>query len=321
MGSNAVKISTISYVLSIGVTAALLPACGGSQPPIQDPGVAPQGSAARADARLDSSKAVIYVANYYLDRKGGAVWMYRETTGKKVGRITDQVNAPYGVYVGQNGTLYVANRFTNAVTAYPRGSRSPSSTWSQDLDSPVNLIVDSKGDLFVSNSGNGTVVEYLSGSTAAHEVLQTAGIDAEGIDFDTQGDLYVVYTTGSCSTCGSIEEFAAGSTHGKDLGMVLDEPEGLIVDNSGNILVVESGANRLDLFPPGATKPSRELSGVTGQFLKELAIDANENELYVSSSSQILRSAYPFPKNGGLGTWYVLAYYVQGIALSNGQTF
>ncbi|MGC2407064.1 MAG: hypothetical protein WA431_11710 [Candidatus Cybelea sp.] len=100
----------------------------------------------------------------------------------------------------------------------------------------------------MSNQHGGTVVDYLSGSTNAYRVLQTSGAEADGVDFDSQGNLYVAYRT-SDRKRHSIEEFAPGSTHGKVLGMTLNEPQGLIVDNRGNILVVARAQT------PGARDP------------------------------------------------------------------
>jgi hypothetical protein len=88
----------------------------------------------------------------------------------------------------------------------------------------------------VSNQQGGTVVEYASGSTNAYKVLQTPGVEADGMDFDVRGNLYVAYRTNDRKRHGSIEEFASGSTQGKVLGRTLNEPQGLIVENSGNIL-------------------------------------------------------------------------------------
>lgn len=148
---------------------------------------------------LSLSAAVMLLAGcvqariYVADQGYSKVLIFSESDGKQIGSITDGVNHPYGLYVDRQGNLYVANEGNNTVTAYPPGSRSPSITWSQDLDNPHYPVVDAKGDLFVSNQGNGTVVEYLSGNASTYQVLQTAGAQTDGLDFDSQGNLYVAY--------------------------------------------------------------------------------------------------------------------------------
>lgn len=126
-------------------------------------------------------------------------------------------------------------------------------------------IVDSGGNLWVSNANNGTVVEYPKGSSRAFQVLQIGAspapaVEADGMDFDTQGNLYVAYRTSYCCPGGSIEEFTPGSTQGTILGMSLNEPQGVIVDKNGNIIVAETGTDphvdRVDFFPPETTTPT-----------------------------------------------------------------
>jgi len=259
---------------------------------------------------------------YLAAQDASEILIYPETGGQMVGEITAGVDFPYGLYVDKDGTLYVANEGNNTVTAYAAGSTKPSKTWSQDLQDPHYPIVDGSGDLFVSNRIGGTVVEYLSGSTNAHQVLHTAGAEADGMDFDSQGNLYVAYRMSDRKRHGSIEEFAAGSTQGKLLKMTLNEPQGLIVDNSGNILVVATGgADRVEVFQPGHKRRSREIPAPNGT-LTQLAIEADESELFVSDlSGAVLTIAYPFPSSGTLGQLLQSSYLIQGIALSNGQTF
>ncbi|HEY1868654.1 MAG TPA: hypothetical protein VGG70_10200, partial [Candidatus Cybelea sp.] len=164
--------------------------------------------------------------------------------------ITSGVSNPWGLYVDKNGTLYVANQ-TGSVTVYPAGSLYPSATYTQNLDRPLYPIADQYGDLFVGNAGtSGTVVEYLAGSTSTYRVLQTPGTEVDGMDFDQQGNLYVAYRNGF--TGGSVEEFAPGSTQGQILGMTIRQPQGLIVDAEGNIVVSLSAEKAVVLFRPGA---------------------------------------------------------------------
>ena len=307
-----------------------LSGCGQSQPAIQSPNGAPQATPfASSDVAAPSAGWLSAVARtpktsepiIYVSHDGVA--LYPETGGKKaVGRIAEGVDGAYGLYVDQNGTLYVANAGDRTVTAYPAGSKSYSMKWSQDLGGPLYPIVDSKGDLFVSNSGNGTVVEYLTGSTNAYQVLQTPGVEADGMDFDAEGDLYVAYRTGDCSTCGGIEEFPAKSTQGQILGMVLNQPQGLIVDSNNDILVVETGTtDRIDLFEPGEQTPSQEVPAPSRYVFVQLAIEANETELFVSANEgAVFMTAYPFPTSPTLDN-LISIHKIQGIALSNGQTF
>jgi DNA-binding beta-propeller fold protein YncE len=99
--------------------------------------------------------------------------------------------------------------------------------------------------------------------------------------------------------------------------MQLDQPQGLQVDHSGNILVVETGGKQVvDIFPPGSQSPSQVVQaafGVTQVVLRE----AGDN-MYVSNfaNDNVYISHYPpgelqLKIDTGLNG-------VQGMALSNG---
>ena len=275
---------------------------------------------AYASPEAKNGKPVIYVA----EQSASAVMIYPEAGGQPIGEITDGVNGPYGLYVDKSGTLYVANEDGDTVTAYPAGSTVPSMTWSEDLNNPHYPIVNASGDLFVSNQGNGTVVEYRPGSSSAYQVLQTQGTQADGMDFDQQGNLYVAFRTNDARGKGGIEEFAPGTSQGEVLRMKLNEPQGLIVNNSGKIAVVETGkAHRVNVFL-NSTKERAflKIPAPPGETLTQLAIEGSETELFASAlDGSIFTIAYPLQASEEWNMLLQAQPVVQGIALSNGQTF
>jgi len=264
----------------------------------------------------------------YVADDGGEVYIYPESgyNQSPIGMITSGINGTWGLYVDQNGNLYAANTGNNTVTVYPPGSIDPSATYSQDLNRPLYPIVDGSGNLWVSNANNGTVVEYRAGSTNPYQVLQTLGVEADGMDFDQQGNLYVAYRT--TDGVDSIEKFIPGSTQGQTLGMTLNQPQGVIVDRRGNVLAVETGGptkRRIDdvlVFSPGANTPKFTLKLPKGAVPNQLAITADESLLFVASwtNGAVYVTGYPLRKRS---SWTVLddVQGAYGIALSNGQVF
>jgi hypothetical protein len=236
----------------------------------------------------------------------------------QVGAITDGIDTPYGLWDDANQALYVANQGNNTVTEYEYGATSPSRTYSLRLRRPLYPIVDNNGDLFVSNGRGGAVVEYILGTTKVR-VLHTPGNEADGMAFDRQGNLYVAYRIGHNGS-GSIEEFAPGGTQGQILGMTLDQPQGVIVDNSGDIVTVETGkANRIDVFPPGSQTPSLEEPMPYSNTPTELAIQSNEEYLYVSSTRTgiVYGATYPLPSD--LFVKDETSATIQGVTITNNQ--
>jgi hypothetical protein len=76
--------------------------------------------------------------------------------------------------------------------------------------------------------------------------------------------------------------------------MTVGQPQGLLVDRAGNIIVVESVADRIDVFPLGATTPSVSvtISGIGN--LAELAMRNSETRLWVCSEGGYVY-AMPYP--------------------------
>ncbi len=264
---------------------------------------------------------LVYVA------AGNAIAIFPEKGQHKtpLGEITTGVSSAYGVCFDREGDLYVANQYGNTVTMYPPGTTSPSRTYSGSLSRPLYPLVDSYGRLWVSNANNGTVVEFSRDGSHVKQVLQTPGYEADGMDFDSKGDLFVAYRT-SPKAQGSIEEFPAGSKTGTILGMTLNQPQSVIVMPTGTILAVETGGtNRIDVFPPGYTSPVLEVG--THQVPTQLAVTAAYNSVYVSSFSNdsVYITPYPLETHGDPNQLHVKIDekygIVQGIALSNGQVF
>lgn len=241
----------------------------------------------------------------------------------QVGTITAGIDGPYGLWFDRGAQeLYVANQVNNTVTVYSHGSIQPTRTYTQDLNRPLYPIVDSHGELYVGNANDGTVAEYLAGSTNVHQVLQTPGVEADGMALDKHEDLYVAYRTSPVGQ-GSIVEFAPGSTQGQIIGMTLDQPQGVIVDTSGNVVATETGStNRIDVFPPGSKTASLEVPMPVGSVATELVIDCQEESLYVSGlySGIVFGVNYPLPGQS-LFVKDKVSAIIQGVTIDYNQNF
>jgi DNA-binding beta-propeller fold protein YncE len=249
------------------------------------------------------------------------IFPFRGQRGPQVGTITAGIDGPYGLWFDRRAQeLYVANQVNNTVTVYSHGSVQPSRTYSQDLSRPLYPIVDSHGELYVGNANNGTVVEYLAGSTNVYQVLQTPGGEADGMALDKHENLYVAYRN---SGQGSIVEYAPGSTQGQIIGMTLDQPQGVVVDPKGNVVATETGStNRIDVFPPGSTTESLEVPMPSGSVATELAIDCQENALFVSGlySGIVFGANYPLPGQS-LFVKDTVSAIIQGTTIDYNQNF
>jgi hypothetical protein len=252
------------------------------------------------------SQALIYVAAY------NQILIFPEQGSNQhaIGSITDGVSGAYGLYVDGNGNLYVANSTT--ITAYHPNSLHPFIAY-KDPASPLYVAKDYAGHIYGANR-NGTVTEFLPSRTAGFRTYKTPGVEADGINIDVSGNMYVAYR--DSSGAGSIKKFQPNSQNGHILGMKLVEPQGLQLDKAGNILVVETGSKQvIDVFPPGKRTPSEVVQA--GDGVTQVVLQEANNALYVSNfrTNDVYVSAYPrgqFEVKDATGTGGV-----QGMALSN----
>lgn len=331
--------------LWLTVAAAFLTGCAGQgQPPQQYPSQvssvsqvpAPEGTALprvrvgpvlpgwlSPEAQKPKSDKLLYVAA----ETANDVLIYPETSfnHSPIGMISSGVSSPYGLYVDQSENLYVVNDGGPSVAVYAPGSTSASTTYSQGLTRPLYVIADQNGDVFVSNASRGcttTVVEYQPGSQQPYLTYPIPGPEADGIDFDQQGNLYVAYRSCTKHRVGSIVRFAPGSTQGQSLRIRARQPQGLIVDNKGNILLTETDKwATVDFIRPGKRYPEFRLKLPDDEPV-ELAMTADQSKLFVSSySGYVYETRYPIKANSSWTQVDQVGGTPQGIALSNGQTF
>jgi DNA-binding beta-propeller fold protein YncE len=265
-----------------------------------------------------AGKAYLYIAdqsNNQID-----IFPLHGNNQPQVGTITAGIDFPYGLWFDRGAQeLYVANQIGNTVTVYSHGSTQLARTYSQELNRPLYPIVDRQGELYVGNANGGFVTEYLAGSTNVYQVLQTPGVEVDGLALDKQENLYVAYR-GSDGQ-GSIEKFAPGSTQGQVIGMALDEPQGVVVVPRGNIVATETGpTNRIDLFHPGSQTASLEIPMPSGGVATELALDCNEEILYVSSFNNGTAYGVNYPLPGqSLFVKDQVSPVIQGVTIDNNQ--
>ncbi len=298
----------LSFIFAVAIGIAYA-GCGGPQqigqrafPQLQEgaastplPGGAASHRASRPLPRnAQSGKPLLYAG----DDDSNAVDIFPLTgpNQKQVGSISSGIRGPWGLSLDANDSLYVANSGNGTVTVYPYGSSSPSMTYSKGVHEPLYALADSAGHVFVSgrdpaNRNRGHVFEYNAGTNApiAHTQL---GSEDDGMAEDGKGNLYVAFrrTGPNCS----IAEFGPGLSSKRLLGMTIDQPQGLLVDSAGNIVVAESADGDIKVFPPGATTPSVTVTVSGIGHLAQLAMQNSETTLWVSSEGGYVYSM-PYP--------------------------
>ena len=192
-----------------------------------------------------------------------------------------ELNQPAGLTIDSAGNIYIADTFNNAIrmvdtsgiihTVAGNGKEGYSgdggAATSAELDRPRGMFVDVSGNLFIADTNNRAIREIVSGiinTIAGNGQLGCAGDGSAATAASignprdvlvANGTLYI--SNGGCDqiravtlSSGIITTFA-GTNLGYDgegnppLAAKFSTPTGLGLDPSGNLLVVDSGNNRV----------------------------------------------------------------------------
>lgn len=218
------------------------------------------------------------------------------SSGKVKGQITSGLYNPERLFVDSQGSVYATNigyngSSKNSITGYKKGQTTPFITITDGVNRPTGLTVDAAGTIYCANVGNNTITVYPKGHTTPS---LTIDFFAEYLATDSKDNLYASGST--------VDEFAPGSTQGKNLG--LPGGNAIEVDHSGNIILVNGG--NIDYYPPGSTNPSKSVP-VTGGSAFSLSLSGNNKTLYASidtSAGPFVVESVAYPNGSTLTTKY-----------------
>ena len=181
-----------------------------------------------------------------------------------------QFRRPEAVVAGNNGgTIYVADTGNNRI----QWSQDGGATWavfSSGITVAQGLALDRDGNLYVSDARDNWVVRYPGGVPGAPIRLATSGSGAgqvrnpNGLAIDCRMNLYIADTgnnrilrieTADAAMIPNAGTVVAGSGAGLNPAQVT-APQGVAVDNAGDLYVADTGNDRVLLIPsapaPGA---------------------------------------------------------------------
>ncbi len=246
-------------------------------------GLAPSAAAKRTRAGRLAPDAKLKNVLYVADQSAATIEIYKQkgSNQQPIGSITEGVSGADGLFVDSKGKLYVCNFGNGTVTVYPRGATSPSETLT-GAGSPIDVVTAPNGTVYVANfnSGtDGTVLEYPKGQTTPSKTIVTFGSGSfpEGLALDSSGNLYVAFN----SSDGEVMEFGPGSPGGKNLGIHVGYVGGLTIDHANDLLLDDQNLPGVDVFPPGSTTPSEQITGF--QLAFDVALNHTNTKLWVSS--------------------------------------
>ncbi len=196
--------------------------------------------------------------------------------GNGQGNGIDQFYDPYGLYVDDDQTLYVADRWNHRIVQWKSGSTSGEvvaggngqGRGAHQLSGPYDVIVDKERDsLIICDNGNQRVVRWLRRNGTRGETI-ISNILCRGLTIDENGSLYVTdvekhevtrYRRGESE--GTV--VAGGNERGNGLDQ-LSVPTYVFVDRDHSVYVSDWRNHRVMKWLEGA-KQGTVVAGGQGQ--------------------------------------------------------
>ncbi len=298
--------STSSARFFVPLVVAFFTGCGGSPLPGGLPTSAPQQARSLPNLRFSHLPAnVAYASDYVND----LVLIYNQA-GKHepVGQISEGLDYPEGLAVDNAGTLYVTNGSNSTVTVYPRGKMKPVRTLS-GATAPESIAVGTDGTVYVGTICSACpqkVMVYSPGATTPSYSIRDSKIEqTTGLALDAANNLYVGYTSAT-GYAGRISEYPPGSRGpGTQLPMSFSWTHGMVFDAKGDLVVVDSKAQAVEVFKHTKKSPHWSPSG-------EFTVPGNPwycgfnragDQLYISQNREDNEAdIYSYPAGKLLGT-------------------
>jgi sugar lactone lactonase YvrE len=281
---------------------------------------------------MDSSGNV-YVADYYnnMIRKITPAGVVTTLAGSgQVGYVDGRgaaasFNYPNSVAVDSSGNVYVAdekNREVRKIT--PDGvvkTVAGSGTGSMNgpgnaasFASPSGVTVDSSGNVYVADSGNNLIrkiapdgmVETLAGSgTPGHDDGRGTSAsfnNPNSVAVDSSGNVYVSDNTSNLirkiTPDGVVRTLAGtgkrGQTDGPGAAASFSAPEGIAVDSSGDVYVLEFGSSAVRKITPAGVVTTLGARGQKGhEEGRGIAVDSAGNVYVADLGANMIRKIAP----------------------------
>jgi sugar lactone lactonase YvrE len=230
---------------------------------------------------------------------------------------------PIGVAVDSSGSVFVADKFNNAIRKIDRSGNVSTVAKITDLSNgvsrPLGVTVDSSGNVFYTTAGFVCAIFKLSdtggistfaghagtcGAIASPATASTAYFfQPTSLTFDSSGNLFVAdtgnTTISKITSAGVVTNFAGARPYGGADGTVTDSrfsfPEGVAVDSSGNVFVADTLNGKIRKVTPTGVVSTFAGSnygfvngiGTTASFTipKAIAVDSTNGNVFVADSN------------------------------------
>jgi hypothetical protein len=214
---------------------------------------------------------------------------------------------PDAVAVGPNGDVIVADEITYVVSVFGPNAISPKYAF-QSSGPPIDVAVGPHGDIYLSlyegTGAPGYIAVYKPGAKQPYATISSQQLQLfYFMTLDRAGNLYAdgLASSNGDQGPGIVGMVKAGTTTVRLLPMQVGFPGGVALDRRGNLLICDQLPDGhlgsvLDVFAPGASKPSRSFTiGPNGADVLTFALAAGGDGLFTADVTNGASEVYSYP--------------------------
>jgi sugar lactone lactonase YvrE len=193
------------------------------------------------DVVFDSSGNA-YVLNLGSTPGTGSVYKYN-SSGVYQSTILSGLNYALGITIDASNNIYIADQGAVTVKKYNTSGALLLSLPTTNLSTPLGVAVDASGNIYVLNNGGPNVTKYNSAGTYLSTFL-SGFTSPQSITIDGAGNFYI----GDNSPTNTVYVYNASGT--LLTSKAVNDPEGIAVDNKGNMFTSAYYANQMSEYKP-----------------------------------------------------------------------
>ncbi|HEY4417247.1 MAG TPA: LamG-like jellyroll fold domain-containing protein, partial [Verrucomicrobiae bacterium] len=187
------------------------------------------------------------------------------------------LSAPAGVSVDNNGNVYIADAYNNAIKKWTPTNNALTTLVASGLNNPFGVAVDNAGSVYIADTHNNAIKKWTANNTVT--TLVSSGLNLPySVAVDNAGNVYIADLGNN-----AIKKWtAANNTVTTLVAAGLNQPYDVAVDKAGNVYIADKGNNAIKKWTAANNTVTTLLtSGLNQPF--GVAVDGSGN-IYIADT-------------------------------------
>jgi DNA-binding beta-propeller fold protein YncE len=203
---------------------------------------------------------------------------YRTAPANLTTLASSGLSAPAGVSVDNNGNVYIADAYNNAIKKWTATNNSVTTLVASGLNNPFGVAVDNAGSVYIADTHNNAIKKWTPANNTV-TTLVSSGLNLPyNVAVDNAGNVYIADLGNN-----AIKKWtAANNTVTTLVASGLNQPYDVALDKAGNVYIADKGNNAIKKWTAANNTVTTLLtSGLNQPF--GVAVDGSGN-IYIADT-------------------------------------